>query len=242
VARAVHTSSATVLTGRHGQWPEAGVAVVDETCRTRESHLFGHYARSKWRAEALALSYADRLAVVVVLPTLPLGPGDRHLTPPTRMLLDFMAGKAPAYIDCLLNIVDVRDVAAGHVLACARGRSGRRYILNQHAVDMPTFLAHLEQLTGLAMPRWRIPRAVALLASAVDEAWSTLVSGQAPRAPLAGTRMGIQRLRFDHARARTELALPATPLLQTLMDACTWLSERGQITIPDPKPALAFGR
>lgn len=237
VERVVHTSSSTVLIDR----PIGDIPVVlDETHRTREEHLLGHYAKSKWQAEALAKRYADRLSIVVVMPTLPLGPGDRHLTPPTRMLQDFMSGKTPAFIDCLLNIVDVRDVALGHVLASERGQPGQRYILNQHAVDMATFLQHLEELTGRAMPRWRLPKAAAVLASAADEAWSTLVTGRAPRAPLAGTRIGVRPVRFDNRLAKSALDFPKTPLLQTLIDAVSWLSESDGIAAPREKSALVF--
>lgn len=235
--RIVHTSSSSILNGRHlGD----GRVVIDERGETREDHLFGHYARSKWRAERLAMSYTDRLEVVVVMPTLPLGPGDRHMTPPTRMLRDFMNGEAPAFIDCLLNIVDVRDVAAGHVLACERGRSGQRFILNQHSVAMETFLHHLENLTGSVMPSWRIPKAVALIASAANEAWSTCVSKRAPKAPLAGTRMGLKRVSFDNHLARSALNFPETPLLKTLIDAVSWLAEAGRIVISEEKSSLVL--
>ncbi len=237
VERVVHTSSAAVLTGRN---IGGDLVTLDETHETAETCLFGHYAKSKWRAEALAKRYADRLSIVVVRPTLPLGPGDRHMTPPTCMLQDFINGDAPAYMDCLLNIIDVRDVAAGHILACARGRSGQRYILNQHAVDMATFLRHLEALTGRAMPRCRIPGMIALLASAANEAWSTLVTKRAPRAPLAGTRMGVRPVRFSNHLARAMLGLPSTPLLQTLIDAVSWLSERNHLAASQEKSALVF--
>jgi len=237
VERLVHTSSSSVLIDR---MIGDDVAIVDETHHTSKNHLLGHYARSKWEAEALVRDYVDRLPIVVVMPTLPLGPGDRHGTPPTRMLQDFMNGKAPAYIDCLLNIIDVRDVAAGHVLACKRGQPGQRYILNHHAVDMSVFLQHLEELTGRAMPRWRIPKTAAVFASAIDEAWSTFVSKCAPKAPLSGTRMGIRSVRFDSKLAEITLGLPRTPLLRTLIDAVSWLSESDHVTTAHGKPTLVF--
>ncbi len=238
VERVVHTSSATVLIdGRHGCQPTS----VDESYQTRASELIGHYARSKWRAERLALSYAQRLPVVVVLPTLPLGPGDRHLTPPSRMLLDFVNGKNRAYADCILNIVDVRDVAAGHRLACASGRPGHRYILNSHSLSMVSFLECLEMLTGRTMPRWRIPGAAALAVSAAFELWSSLVSGRAPLAPFAGTRMGQNPIIFDSPLARADLGLPKTPLVETLSDAVRWLASEGHLTAEIGNAALVLG-
>ncbi|MEM8947701.1 MAG: NAD-dependent epimerase/dehydratase family protein [Pseudomonadota bacterium] len=226
VERAVHTSSATVLIdGLAGGSPVS----LDERYQTQESDLFGDYARSKWRAEAVALEYSRKLPVVIVLPTLPLGPGDQHLTPPSRMLLDFVNGKNSAYADCILNIIDVRDVAAGHRRACASGRPGDRYILNCHSLPMTSFLECLETLTGRAMPSWRIPGACALAVSGIFELWSNLVSASAPIAPLAGTRMGLQPIIFCSSRAKQELELPSTPLAATLSDAVAWLSSEGHL-------------
>lgn len=226
VERVVHTSSATVLID--GQTDDRP-ASLDESHRTREEDLIGHYARSKWRAELVAESFSRKLPVVIVLPTLPFGPGDRHMTPPSRMLLDFINGKNRAYADCILNMVDVRDVAAGHRFACARGRPGQRYILNAHSLPMISFLECLETLTCRPMPRWRIPGSVALAVSAVFEVWSNLVSGRAPLAPLAGTRMGLRPILFDSSLARRELGFPATPIVDTLSDAVAWLIAEGHL-------------
>lgn len=238
VERIVHTSSATVLIdGLFGSGPTD----LDESYRTEENQLIGHYARSKWRAEMVAASYASKLPVVIVLPTLPFGPGDRHLTPPSRMLLDFVNGKNRAYADCILNIVDVRDVAAGHRLACARGRPGQRYLLNCHSLSMMSFLECLETLTNRSMPRWRIPGAAALTVSAAFELWSNLVSGHAPIAPLAGTRMGLHPIIFDSSLAKAELGLPTTPIVETLSDAVAWLASEGHLIAESVNELLVLG-
>ncbi len=237
IEKVVHTSSSTVLMDRNASHHPA---LIDESYQTAEGDLAGHYAKSKWRAEALARAFADRLPIVTVMPTLPFGPGDRHVTPPTRMLRDFINGEMPAYIDCLLNIVDVRDVAAGHILACEQGKPGTRYLLNQHTIGMKTFLQHLQALTGRTMPQWRIPPALALAASAVDEAWSTHVTKQTPRASFAGTCMAVKPVGFSNNLARSVLGLPETPLLQTLIDAVGWLAEGGYVTSPRRKFPLAF--
>ena len=221
VQRVVHTSSSTVLIGGI---QEQQVVTIDETHQTMKEELVGHYARSKWEAERVALSFADQMSVVVVIPTLPIGPGDRHLTPPTRMLLDFINGRNRAFVDSILNIIDVRDVAAGHRLAATHGRSGERYILNRHSLEMRAFLRELETITGRTMPRWRVPISIAVLFSAVLETWSNLISGRMPIAPLAGTRMSMQPIVFDGGRAASELGLPATPLFNTLRDAIIWLA------------------
>lgn len=239
VERVIHTSSATVLTG--------GIAggervTLDERHRTEVLDLIGHYARSKWQAEQVALGFADRLPVVVVLPTLPLGPGDGHLTPPTRMLMDFLSGRNRAYIDSILNVIDVRDVAAGHRLAARFGRPGERYILNRHSLEMTSFLQHLEAITGRPMPKRRLPALAAVCLSAVFETWSNVVSGRAPIAPFAGTRMGVLPIAFDGRRAETELCLPHTPLIATLRDAIAWLSRTACLPAEIEASGFAFGR
>lgn len=226
VERVVHTSSGTVLIDdRIGRMPRT----LDETYQTNERGLAGAYARSKWQAEKVATNFMEKLPIVIVLPTLPLGPGDRRLTPPSRMLLDFSSGRIEAYIDCILNIIDVRDAAAGHRLACARGRPGRRYILNGHSLSMVSFLSCLETLTNQPMPKWRISGKIALAVSAVMEFWSNRVSGQPPIAPLAGTRTSLRPVIFDGRLAKTELGLPSTSLEKTLSDAIGWLVQAGRL-------------
>ncbi|MEZ5935448.1 MAG: NAD-dependent epimerase/dehydratase family protein [Alphaproteobacteria bacterium] len=238
VERIVHTSSATVLVDGRS---DRRATTVDESRCLEEQELIGHYARSKWRAERVALGYADKLAVVVVMPTLPLGPGDRHFTPPSRMLLDFVNGRSLAYADCILNIIDVRDAAKGHYLACLRGRPGQRYILNRHSLAMADFLACLAGLTNRRMPGWKIPGSLALAVSAGLELWSGLVSGRAPIAPLAGVRASLRPIVFDGGRAQTELGLPMTALDDTLKDAVAWLASNGHPSGEGEDPAFAFG-
>ena len=237
VKRAVHTSSATVLINKS---LDRRQRLVSETHQTQESDLIGHYARSKWNAENMALSYADKLSVIIVMPTLPLGPGDRHFTPPSHMLRDFVNGKNVAYADCILNIIDVRDVALGHSLACLRGHSGQRYLLNSHSLPMAVFLECLERLTDLPMPKWRVPCCLALVASACMEVWSNLITGRSPIAPLAGLRAGLQPIIFDSRRARVELGLPAMPLDDTLKDAVAWLASNGHLSGHRFPAELAF--
>jgi dihydroflavonol-4-reductase len=238
VERIVHTSSATVLLDRR---TGRAATTVDEAHMVEERALIGAYARSKWQAERVALGYADKLALVVVLPTLPLGPGDRHLTPPSRMLLDFIGARSIAYVDCILNIIDVRDVARGHLLACVRGRPGQRYILNRHSLAMADFLDCLEALTGRRMPGWKIPGRAALVLGAALELWSNLVSGRPPIAPLAGVRASLCPIVFDGRLAHEELGLPATRLEETLKDAVAWLAGTGHPSSDGGDPAYAFG-
>ncbi|MGI9509116.1 MAG: NAD-dependent epimerase/dehydratase family protein [Geminicoccaceae bacterium] len=236
VERVVHTSSATVLIDRRiGRRP----TTLDETFETGEKGLAGAYARSKWWAEKVATGFMDKMPIVIVLPTLPLGPGDRRLTPPSRMLQGFLSGKIGAYVDCILNLIDVRAAAVGHRLACARGRPGQRYILNNHSLEMSSFLQCLQRLTGRPMPTWRVPATAALVASAAMEFWSNQVSGRMPLAPLAGTRTSLQPVSFDGRLAQVELGLPITPVATTLNDAIVWLARTGHLPEEVEKTILA---
>ncbi len=239
VERVVHTSSAAVLAGGLGG---RGPVTLDERHRTVERDLFGRYARSKYRAERLALDHAGSLSVVVVNPTLPLGPNDRHLTPPTRMVLDFVTGRARAFVDTVLNIVDVRDAAAGHRLAARRGRPGERYLLNGHSLGMAAFLRHLERVSGRPMPKRRAPSFAALAMGALCESWSSLVSGRPPLAPLAGVRMSRLPITFDGGRAERELGVQTRPLDETLRDSVAWLLENALVDAAGSSGAAADKR
>jgi len=204
---------------------------ADETTPVAERHLVNHYKRSKWQAEQVALELARRgLPVVVVNPTAPVGPRDVKPTPTGRVVLDFLRRALPAYVDTGLNLVHVRDVAVGHILAAENGRVGERYILG-HAEGnwtMKQALDTLAELTGLPAPRLRVPYLLALLAGYLSEALAAL-TGKPPRAPLAGVRMARHKMWFSPARAIRELGLPQTPPRQALADAVAWFQVNGYV-------------
>ena len=192
--------------------------------------LPGPYCRSKFLAEQEALKAAARgLPVVIVNPTLPVGPGDRGLTPPTEMLLLFLNGETPAYLDCTLNFVDVRDVAIGHVLAADKGRIGERYILGGENLRISQLLELLHELTGLSMLRVQVPYGLALVFAAFSEFFADHITRRPPRAPLTGVRLVRRPMAFDSSKARTELGLPQTPLHTSLADAIQWFGEQGYL-------------
>jgi dihydroflavonol-4-reductase len=187
------------------------------------SQVIGAYKRSKVASERLALDAAAAgQHVVVVNPTAPVGPGDHVPTPTGRIITDFLAGRMPAYVDTGLNLVDVRDVAAGHRLALERGTSGRRYILGNQNMTLLQILQTLAELSGRRAPRVRIPHALAIAAAAVDEAVEGRLLGREPLAPLDGALMARKRMWVDGSRAVRELGMPQSPVRDALADAIAW--------------------
>ncbi len=210
--------------------PVGGVVVpTDETTPVSEAQMSNHYKRSKWQAEQVAREFAARGApVVIVNPSAPVGPRDVKPTPTGQVIVDFLRRKMPAYLDTGLNFVHVRDVAAGHILAAEKGRPGERYILG-HAGGNWTLkqaFAVMAELTGLPAPKFQIPFWVALAAAHVNEAISG-ITGQPPKAPLAGVRMARYTMFFNPAKAIRELGLPQTPPRQALADAIQWFRANG---------------
>jgi dihydroflavonol-4-reductase len=199
----------------------------DENTPVSEAQMRNHYKRSKWQAEVLARQWAARgCPVVIVNPSAPIGPFDLKPTPTGKVVLDFLQGKLPAYLDTGLNWVHVRDVAAGEILAAEKGRIGERYILGNAEGNwtMKRTLEVLEELTGLPAPKFRVPYGLALAAAYGDEALAAL-TGRAPKAPLAGVRMAKYKMFFSPAKAIRELGLPQTPPRQAFADAIDWFRQ-----------------
>ena len=225
VERLVHCSTESILKSRLRD-PDSGL--IDETVQPPEAEMCGAYCVAKLRAEQEALAAARRgLPVVVVNPSVPVGPGDVNLTPPARMLLGFLNGRFPAYLDSTLNLVDARDVAEGHLRAAERGRVGERYLLGNENIRLADLLGLLEELTGLAMPRRRVPYWLAFTASTVQEWVSDHFTRRPPTAPLTGVRLARTPMRFDNRKAREELGLAFRPLRESLADAVADFAARG---------------
>ena len=220
--RIVYTSTVGCI----GLPRESGGKIVptDEATPVSGAQMSNHYKRSKWQAEEIARACAAKGApVIIVNPTAPIGPRDVKPTPTGRIILDFLNGRLPAYLDTGLNWVHVRDVAAGHILAAEKGRVGERYILGNADGNwtMKEALGVLEELSGRPAPKWRVPYCVALLAACADEGLSAL-TGREPKAPLAGVRMAKYKMFFSPAKAIRELGLPQTPPRQAFADAIEW--------------------
>lgn len=228
VARFVHTSSGAILFRR----PKRG----NGGDRPTLSDMPGPYCRSKFLAEQEALAAARRgQPVVVVNPTLPMGPGDRRLTPPTRMIVDFINGDTPAFVDFELNVIDVRDVAAGHLLAAEIGQPGERYLLGSACNHrLSEVLAVLEETTGVPMPRRRVPYILALAVAAVSETIADRFTGKSPKATLSGVRLTRRPPAVELVQPAHALGLKPRPLRETLCDAARWLAAAGHLRRPLP--------
>jgi len=221
VARVVHCSTEAILLPRR----RGPGAPIDESGEPRMADMPGPYTRSKLAAEQTVLAAArDGLHAVIVNPTVPIGPGDRNLTPPAAMLLMFLRGQSPAFLDCVLNLVDVRDVANGMLLAAERGRSGERYILGGENIALRELLQLLERMSGRRMPRRAIPGWVGLVSAMVAEAMADAVTGRTPAATREGVRLALRSGPFDSRKARNELGYAPRPLPDALADAVAWLS------------------
>jgi dihydroflavonol-4-reductase len=229
--RVLHTSTESILTCARARGPIAEDVEVDL------SDAVGPYCRSKLRAENEAMARARAgLPVVIANPTMPVGPGDRGLSPPTRLIRDFCRGHLPARMDCTLNLIDVRDVAEGLIRTMERGEPGRRYLLGGENLTLLGLLQVLSELTGAPVPRWRVPYAVGLAFAHLSECWADHVTGRTPKATVTGVRLTRRTMHFDASRSVEALGLQVRPIRQSLADAVSWLQDTGQIVAQEPPP------
>jgi len=224
--RVLHTSTESILTSTETAADFAGESVED--LELKESDMLGPYCVSKFRADRAARRMAAEGApVILVCPTLPVGPGDRSLTPPTRMSVAFCRGELPAYVNCRLNLVDARDVAQGMIAAIRKGRPGRRYLLGGHNRELADWLAALGAEVGRAPPRWTVPYAAALAVAWCSEQWARYVTGKMPMATVTGVRLTRRSMFFDAAPSLSELGLAPRPVEDSARDAVAWYKSLG---------------
>lgn len=202
-------------------------ALGDENTPVSIEDMTGDYKRSKWLAEQAALQKTrEGLPVVIVNPTAPIGDRDWKPTPTGKIIVDFMRGKMPGFVDTGLNLVDVQDVATGHLLAAERGRPGERYILGCENLTLEQILARLGAILGKPAPSLKIPYAVAYAAGAVSTAWAGF-TGRPPRAPLDAVRMARKKMFVTHEKASRELGYAPGPVDAALERAAVWFRNNG---------------
>jgi dihydroflavonol-4-reductase len=223
VQRIVYTSSVATI-----GIPADGTP-GDEQSATVLENMIGHYKRSKYLAEEVVREAAQSgLCAVIVSPSTPVGPGDLKPTPTGQLVLDAAAGRMPAYVDTGLNIVHVDDVAAGHLLAYARGNAGERYILGGQDMSLREILEMIARLEGRNPPRVRLPYAAVLPIAYLAEGFARL-TGRSGRITLEGVRMSRKKMFFSSAKAARELGYRWRPPSQAFEDAIRWFRDNGML-------------
>ena len=224
VDRVIYTSTVATIAV-----PTGDGSLPNEATQASLGQMIGHYKRSKFLAELEAIKAASSgVPVVIVNPTAPVGPGDWKPTPTGRIIVDFLNGKMPAYVDTGLNVVAVEDVAAGHLLAAENGRIGERYILGACNMTLKEILDALAKITGRPAPRVKMPHAVALAAGYADQ-WFSRLTGREPQIPVEGVKMSRHRMFVASDKAVRELGYKPTSVEAALERAVRWYEENGYV-------------
>jgi len=223
VEQLIYTSTvATIAVDR----PE----LPNEFTDAKLEEMVGHYKRSKWMAEREALQAAkEGLPVIVAMPTTPVGPWDWKPTPTGKIILDFLNGKMPGYVETGLNFVGVEECAAGHLLAAEKGKVGERYLLGAENLTLKGLLDLLAHITGLRAPGMKIPHGVALGVAYLDTAFSRLV-GKEPQIPVEGVKIARHKMFVDASRAQRELGFQPGPVAAALERAVQWYRANGYVS------------
>jgi dihydroflavonol-4-reductase len=229
VKKFVYTSSVGTMAVPSGGGPSEDT-LPDEETKVGLDQMIGHYKRSKYLAEEMVLSAGrEGFPAVVVNPTTPVGPCDWKPTPTGRIILDFLKGQMPAYVDTGLNVVAVEDVAHGHYLAAERGRIGERYLLGGRNMSLREILTVLSSISGRPTPRIRLPLALALAAGYADQCVSRLLRRE-PRIPLEGVRMARHKMFVRSSKAETELGYEPGSVEAAFERAVSWYRENKYLT------------
>lgn len=222
-SRILHVSTESILTSKGFR----GGAV--ELLRPRREDMVGPYCRSKLDAEAAAFRLADQGApILVASPTLPIGPGDNGLSPPSRMTLACLQGKLPAYLDCQFNMIDVRDIALGLERVMERGVPSRRYLLGAWNIELAEWLRLLSTAVNRTPPSWRVPYSLALAVGWISERIAD-VTGKMPNATVTGVKLTRYCMHFDPTATLRELELMPRPLEATIVDIISEARQLGRI-------------
>jgi dihydroflavonol-4-reductase len=221
VRRVVYTSSVATMGFSNGH-------LADENSPVSLANMIGHYKRSKFMAEEIAMEAGKSgMDVVVVNPTTPVGERDIKPTPTGRIVVDFLKKKFPAYVDTGLNLVDVAQCARGHVAALEKGRSGERYILGGENLTLKQILDKLAAVTGLPSPRIRVPYVVALATGVVDQVVTGYLRNREPRATIDAVRMGRKKMFVSSSKAERDLGWQTVPVEGALRRAVEWFQANG---------------
>lgn len=202
----------------------------NESTDAKLEEMVGHYKRSKWMAEREALNAAkEGLPVIVAMPTTPVGPWDWKPTPTGKIILDFLNGKMPGYVETGLNFVGVEECAAGHLLVAEKGKIGQRYLLGGENLTLKQMLDVLAKITGLPAPTLKIPHGLALSAAYASTIFSRMI-GKEPGITIEGVKIAQHMMFVDCTRAQKELGFKAGPVSAALDRAVRWYEANGYVT------------
>ena len=231
VRRVVYTSSvATMGFGSNGRGPSTDERLTDENSPVSLADMIGHYKRSKFMAEQVAFEAARSGSdVVIVNPTTPIGERDVKPTPTGRIVLDFLKGKFPAYVETGLNLVDATECAHGHIQALEKGKTGERYILGGENLTLKQILDRLAAITGLKSPTVKLPYVFAFAAGVVDEMVTGRLLGREPRATVDAVRMGRKMMFVSSAKAERELGWRTVAVDEALRRSVEWFRANGYV-------------
>jgi dihydroflavonol-4-reductase len=223
IEQLIYTSTVATIAVDRPQHP-------NEFTEAKLKEMIGHYKRSKWIAEKEALDAAKSgLPIIVAMPTTPVGPWDWKPTPTGKIILDFLNGKMPGYVETGLNFVGVEECAAGHLLVAEKGKVGERYLLGGENLTLKAMLDALANITGLRAPLLKIPHGLALGVAYANTAFSRLI-GREPGIPVEGVRIARHMMFVDCSRAKRELGFQAGPVSAALERAVRWYEANGYIT------------
>ncbi len=222
VGQLIYTSTVATIAVERPELP-------NEFTETKLEQMIGHYKRSKWMAEQEVLKAAkEGMPVIVAMPTTPVGPWDWKPTPTGKIILDFLNGKMPGYVETGLNFVGVEECAAGHLLVSEKGKIGERYLLGAENLTLKEVLDTLAKITGLRAPGMKIPHGVALGVAYVESAFSRL-TGKEPGIPVEGVKIARHKMFVDASRARRELGFQPGPVAAALERAVRWYQANGYV-------------
>ena len=227
VERVVFTSTGATL----GLWETKEGRPSTEDDVADISHLYGNYKQTKYVAEHEVLRLAAQGApVVLVLPTMPHGPFDHRPTPSGKVVLDYLNGRMPGYVDTAMNVAHVDDLAVGHLLAMERGGQGRSYICGGENITMAQLLRTLADVTGLPPAERRFPSIFPMIAGHVSSFIEGDLLGREPRVSLEAAQMASTTMTFDDSRSRAEIGYSSRPASQALFDSAKWFVEHGYVS------------
>jgi dihydroflavonol-4-reductase len=223
IPRTVYTSSVAAIGVKSNGEP------ADENYQSPVEKLVGDYKKSKYLAEQEAYkAFQAGQDIVIVNPSTPIGGYDIKPTPTGDIVLRFLRRQMPAYLNTGLNLIDVKDVALGHILAYEKGIAGDRYILGNQNLTLKSILDQLEQITGLTAPKIQVPYWLPYTVAWIDEKVLPIF-GRSPTIPIDGVKMSKQVMYYNPAKAIRDLGLPQTAIASALTDAVDWFKSNGYV-------------